>query len=57
MAGNNDTGFWQKAKEVLGAIRQWLRDHGFAELAKFNDADLIGITPSLKWPEDPLLLK
>lgn len=27
-------------QELVGAIRAWLRNHGFAELAKFSDADL-----------------
>jgi hypothetical protein len=30
----------QKALEILGAIRKWLSDQGFIELAKLNAADL-----------------
>jgi hypothetical protein len=32
--------FKQKIKEMWGAVRDWLRRHGFVELAKYNDADL-----------------
>lgn len=30
----------QQALEVVGAIRQWLRDHGFAKLEQMNMADI-----------------
>jgi len=30
----------RKLEEVLGAIRQWLRDNGFAELAKLRASDI-----------------
>lgn len=32
-----------RAKEVIGAIRQWLRDHGFAELAAYGETDLLRV--------------
>ncbi|MCH2003979.1 PLxRFG domain-containing protein [Acinetobacter ursingii] len=31
----------QKLKEVLGYIRQWLREHGLMKLLKYNDADIM----------------
>lgn len=30
----------QKLREFIGMVRDWLRSHGFAELAKMNDADV-----------------
>ena len=29
-----------KVKEVIGAVRNWMRENGFMRLAKFNDADI-----------------
>lgn len=40
MAQKAPSGLRQKALEVLGAIRQWLRDHGFTKLQQLSDADL-----------------
>ncbi|WP_151980297.1 PLxRFG domain-containing protein [Acinetobacter guerrae] len=31
----------QKLKEVLGYIRQWLREHGLMKLLQYNDADIM----------------
>lgn len=31
----------QKLKEVLGYIRQWLRERGFMKLAQYKDADIL----------------
>jgi len=31
----------RKVQEIVGAIREWLRDHGFARLMTYSDADLM----------------
>lgn len=35
--------FGDRVKAIVGAIRQWLRDHGFAELAEYGETDLLHI--------------
>lgn len=32
-----------RLKAVIGTIRQWLRDHGFARLAKYGETDLMRV--------------
>lgn len=31
----------QKINEFIGAVRAWLRDHGFAKLAEYGNTDLL----------------
>ena len=39
----------RRLQELLGVIRQWLRDHGMAALAKeYTDADLFGLLRSMR---------
>ncbi len=33
----------KRIKEIVGMIRQWLRDHGFAKLAKYGETDLLNV--------------
>ena len=33
----------RRVKEVIGMIRQWLRDHGFAKLAEYGETDLLNV--------------
>jgi hypothetical protein len=33
----------EKAKEIIGMVRQWMRDHGFAELAQYGETDLANL--------------
>lgn len=32
---------WDRFMELIGRVRQWLRDHGFAELAALSESDLL----------------
>lgn len=41
IAQSNKPTLANKAKEILGAIRNWLRKNGFMSLAKYNDTDLM----------------
>lgn len=40
LAQNGPPGVRQRIREYIGAIKAWLREHGFAKLAKLTDADL-----------------
>jgi hypothetical protein len=42
----------QKINEFIGAVRAWLRAHGFASLAEYSNTDLhtYGRTPARAWP-------
>lgn len=43
MAQKAKPGVKRKIMEIIGAIRQWLRDKGFMQLGKLNDADLFAL--------------
>lgn len=33
----------RRAKEIIGMVRQWLRDHGFLKLAKVSDSEIFNL--------------
>ncbi len=43
MAQNAKPGIKSKVMELIGFIRQWLRDHGFKSFEKFNESDLMNL--------------
>ncbi len=43
MAGNAKPSLKSKVMELIGFIRQWLRDHGFKAFEKYNESDLMSL--------------